>query len=152
VFDYLDEATAQEVAPAPEEQGQVPSARIEPSGWLALELDHGTVEPARLSDAELIDAVTGFERLASWVSARQAMLLAEFTRRRPEEDSFIAGREAPSPLSEFAADEVGLALRLSRTAAAGRLAVAQAVVADLPGTLAAWEAGVIDTPKVRAHR
>ncbi len=41
-----------------------------PSGWLALELDHGTVDPVRLSDAELIDTVVGFERVAAWAGAR----------------------------------------------------------------------------------
>lgn len=48
-----------------------------PSWWLALELDHGCADPAALSGNELIDAVIGFDRVASRALARQAALLAE---------------------------------------------------------------------------
>ncbi len=67
-----------------------------PSGWLALELDHGTVDPVRLSDAELIDTVVGFERVAAWAGARQAALLAEFARRRSADYSQPIRSDAPS--------------------------------------------------------
>jgi Domain of unknown function (DUF222) len=117
---------------------------------LALELDQGCSDPAGLSDAELIDAVTGFDRITSWASARQVRLLAEFARRRPGDHPLAARCDTPSRASEFAPDEVGLALRLSRTAAIGRLVMAETLVADLPGTLAAWQAGTIDTLKARA--
>ena len=137
-------------APAPEDTGQVPMAQCAPSGWLALELDHGTADPERLSDAELIDTVVGFERVAAWAGARQAALLAEFARRRPDDDSRPTRSDVPSRCSEFASDEIGLALRLSRTTASNRLVMAQVLVADLPGTLAAWEAGQLDVLKVRA--
>ncbi|HEX2301105.1 MAG TPA: DUF222 domain-containing protein, partial [Pseudonocardiaceae bacterium] len=106
--------------------------------------------PARLSDAELIDAVVGFDRLASWALARQARLLAEFARRRPADSSSGPRCDEPLLVSEFACDEVGLALRLSRSTATARLTMAETLVADLPGTLAAWETGVIDTLKARA--
>lgn len=43
-----------------------------------------------------------------------------------------------------------MALRLSRSSAMNRLAMAEALVADLPATLAAWQAGVIDSLKARA--
>jgi Domain of unknown function (DUF222) len=121
-----------------------------PSGWLALELDHGMMDPVRLSDAELIDTVVGFERVTAWAGARQAALLAEFARRRSADYSQPTRSDSPSRGSEFAPDEVGVALRLSRTTATGRLVMAQVLVADLPGTLAAWEAGTLDVLKVRA--
>jgi len=108
------------------------------------------VDPAALSDAELIEAVVGWDRLASWAQARQARLLAEFARRRPPDPWQARRSDRPSRCSEFAPDEVGLALRLSRTAAANRLAVAEALVHDLPVTLATWEAGHLDGPKMRA--
>ncbi|MGH3916796.1 MAG: hypothetical protein ACRDTC_25815, partial [Pseudonocardiaceae bacterium] len=84
--DWLDLAWLDQVAasPAPE---QAPLSQCAPSGWLALELDHGTVEPAGMSDPDLIDTIIGFDRVASWAEARQAMLLAEFARRRPRDDS-----------------------------------------------------------------
>jgi hypothetical protein len=98
----------------------------------------------------LIDAVIGFDRVASWASARQAALLAEFARRRPGVHPLAANSDTPSRCSEFAPDEVALALRLSRMTATGRLVMAKTVVGDLPNTLAAWEAGVIDSLKARA--
>lgn len=136
--------------PDPEDVGQVRCSQRVPSGVAALELDQASTDPAGLSDAELIEAVVGFDRIESWAAARQARLLAEFARRRPP-DSWQARRsERPSRCSEFAPDEVGLALRLSRPAAANRLAVATIVVEELPATLAGWEAGRLDGSKVRA--
>ncbi len=121
-----------------------------PSGWLALELDHSTADPAGLSDAALIDTIIGFDRTASWALARQARLLAEFAQRRPGDHPLAARCDTPSRASEFAPDEIGVALRLSRTTAANRLVMAETLIADLPGTLAAWQAGTIDSLKARA--
>jgi hypothetical protein len=147
--DWFDPAWLDQV-PVAEAAAEIPMSQCAPSGWLALELDHGTVDPVRLSDAELIDTVVGFERVAAWAGARQAALLAEFARRRSADYSQPTRSDAPSRGSEFAPDEVGVALRLSRTTATGRLVMAQVLVADLPGTLAAWEAGTLDVLKVRA--
>jgi hypothetical protein len=147
--DWFDPAWLDHV-PEPEDTGQLPMAQCAPSGWLALELDQRTVDTVRLSDAELIDTMVGFERVVAWAGARQAALLAEFARRRPDGYSQPTRSDVPSPCSEFASDEVGLALRLSRTTAANRLVMAQALVTDLPGTLAAWEAGQLDVMKVGA--
>jgi len=127
-----------------------PWSQCQPSGWLALELDQGTANPAALSDADLIEGIVGFERVASWAQARQAGLLAEFARRRPEDNWQARRSDTPSRCSEFAPDEVGLALRLSRTTASNRLAMAETLVHDLPHTHAVWQAGLIDTPKARA--
>jgi hypothetical protein len=138
--------------PDPEEVGQVPVSRCMPSGWSALELDKSTADPAGLSDADLIEGVVGFARISSWSDARGAGLLAEFARRRAVIDKVSGPRrsETPSPYSEFAADEVGLALRLSRTIAADRLYTAVMLSGELPDTLAAWDRGDIDTWKARA--
>ncbi|HEV2089187.1 MAG TPA: DUF222 domain-containing protein [Cryptosporangiaceae bacterium] len=103
-----------------------------------------------MSEADLIDCIVGFERVASWAQARQARLLAEFARRRPHDDPLARQSETTSRFSEFAADEVGLALRLSRTSATARLTLASTLVEELPGTLAEWERGSLDGPKVRA--
>ena len=53
------------------------------SGWLGVELDMTAAAPGGLDDAELVEAIVGFDRMASWALARQAALLAEFARRRP---------------------------------------------------------------------
>ena len=121
-----------------------------PSGWLGVELGQASAVPAALSDTDLIEGVIAFDRMASWAGARQAALLAEFARRRPDDHPLAANSDIPSRASEFAADEVALALRLSRTTAANRLVMAETLAAELPGTLAAWEAGVIDVLKARA--
>ena len=63
--------------------------RCEPSGWLALDLDSATADPARLPDDTLIEAMVGFDRLGSWAAARQARLLAELARRRPSDKALL---------------------------------------------------------------
>ncbi len=147
---WLDEAAWLDDAPRPQEIDQPPVSACAPSGWLALELDQGCADPAGLSDTGLIDAVIGFDRVSSWAGARQAVLLAEFARRRPGDHPLAANSDTPSRASEFAADEVGLALRLSRRTAVNRLVMAQTLVTELPATLAAWQAGTIDSLKARA--
>jgi hypothetical protein len=147
---WLDEAAWLSAASEPPEAAQPPVSACAPSGWLALELDQGCADPAVLSDSELIDAVIGFDRVASWALARQAVLLTEFARRRPGDHPLAANSDTPSRCSEFAPDEVALALRLSRMTATGRLVMAQTLVEELPATLAAWETGVIDSLKARA--
>jgi hypothetical protein len=144
--DWFDQVWLEQI-PEPEDIGQIPDAECAPSGWLALELDNATVDPARLSDADLIDTIMG---AASWASARQARLLAEFARRRPSDECSPDRSDVPSRCSGFATDEVALALRLSRTTAANRMTMAQVLAADLPGTLAAWQSGTIDDRKARA--
>ena len=52
--------------------------------------------------------------------------------------------------SEYAPDEVGVALRLSRGTACARIGLAWRLLATLPDTYALWEAGLIDTAKARA--
>jgi hypothetical protein len=62
---------------------------------------------------------------ASWVGARQVVLLAEFARRRPGDHPLATRCDIPLRLSEYAPDELGIALRLSRTTATNRLTMAQ---------------------------
>ncbi|MGH3938332.1 MAG: hypothetical protein ACRDTG_06805 [Pseudonocardiaceae bacterium] len=66
---WFDPAWLDEV---PESEGieQIPVSECAPSGWLALELDQATVDPTGLSDTDLIDTIIGFDRVASWASAR----------------------------------------------------------------------------------
>ena len=91
----------------------------------------------------------GFDRLASWAAARQARLLAELARRRPTDQAPYSARWAGVG-SEYAPDEVGVALRLARGTAVARVGLARRLLATLSDTHAAWEAGLIDTAKVRA--
>ena len=70
-------------------------AQMRPSGWLALELDTSTLDVESLDDREVVDAIVGFDRVASWASARQARLLAEFARRRPGDDPQAISSDRP---------------------------------------------------------
>ena len=93
-------------------------ATCAPSGWSALELDSATKDPARLSDAEVVEAIVGFDRISSWAVARQARLIAELARRRPADP--VPNEDRTSVGSRFVPDEVGVALTLARGTAAGR--------------------------------
>jgi Domain of unknown function (DUF222)/HNH endonuclease len=120
-----------------------------PSGFLALDLDTATTDPAQLSDHTLIEAMIGFDRIASWAAARQARLLAQLAARRPADKAPHSARWAGIG-SEYAPDEAGVALHLSRGTACARIGTAVRLLAVLPETHAVWEAGRIDTPKARA--
>ena len=112
--------------------------------------------PAELADDELIEAIRGWDRLASRVAAQQLAAIAELARRRPRDDiergpggHGDSGDPQVPEVSEFAVDEVAAALRLSRSAAGTRLHAAVELT-RLPVTAAALRDGVIDLPKVRA--
>ncbi|GAA1282840.1 HNH endonuclease signature motif containing protein [Pseudonocardia aurantiaca] len=121
-----------------------------PSGIAALELDVDTADPACLSDAQLIDAMVGFERQAAWAQARQARIVAEFARRRPPDAKDMAGTDRTCAASPYAPDEVGLALRLSRWSATARIGQSRELVERLPETLGLWQAGRLDERRVTA--
>ena len=101
-----------------------------PSGWLALDLDSATADPASCSTTHtLIEAMVGFDRVASWAAARQARLLAELAARRPTDQAPYSARWAGVG-SEYAPDEVGVALHLARGTACARIGTACRLLAD----------------------
>lgn len=129
------------------------------------------VDPECLEDEALVDAICGWERLASWVAAGQLAAIAELaSRRRPLDRGGVgpaggdrsggdrgggdrAGGDSGHPglpvVSEFAVDEVAAALRLSRCAAGTRLLVAVELAERLPETAAALRAGELDALRAR---
>lgn len=121
-----------------------------PSGLFALEIDTDTRDETGLSDAQLIDAIVGFERLTGWAEARQARLLAEFARRRPGDDPTLVATDKPCTIGRFAPDEVGLALKLARMTAKARLGRSVQLQQVLPETLALWSQGRLDERRVAA--
>ncbi len=148
--------TSSDWRPGFREHADIPSpgyspADVQPSGWLALEVDAATGDGgAGLDDAELVDAVVALDHLTSWAQARQARLLAEFSRRRPGDDPQAINCDRPSSISRYAPDEIGLALHLARGTAMARLGQAAHLATTLPATLQTWENGLLDLPKVRA--
>jgi hypothetical protein len=121
-----------------------------PSGMFALEIDADTRYESGLSDAQLIDAMVGFERVAAWAEARQARVLAEFARRRPGDDPTLVATDKPCAMSKFAPDEVGLALKLARMTAKARIGRSVQLAQVLPETLALWQQGKLDERRVTA--
>ena len=111
--------------------------------------------PSEVDDAELVELIQAWERLASWAAAGQLAAIAELARRRPRDlldrpgGQVDAGHRGLPEISEFAVDEVAAALRLSRPAAGLRLMTAVELT-RLPATADALRDGVLDVPKVRA--
>ena len=124
-------------------------------------------DPSEVDDAELVELIGAWERLACWAAAGQLAAIAELARRRPRDladrppgptgplsaggpaAAGDAGHPGVPEVSEFAVDEVAAALRLSRPAAGVRLHTAVELT-RLPATAAALRAGTLDLPKVRA--
>ena len=121
-------------------------ANWQPSGWLALDLDASTAHPASVSDALLIDALVGWERLIAWATARQTRVLAEFGRRRPDDPQAVMTSRVCVG-SDRAPDEVALALHLSRGTARNHLGRAAGFTETLTDTLRLLEQGRLDRGK-----
>jgi hypothetical protein len=148
VFAPMDEAWVNAVA---EEGGgeEFCVARMRPSGWLTLDLEERTGDPEKLSDADLVDSIIAWDRVVAWAGARQAAMLAEFAERRPD-TSPKNPQHAEFVLDRFAADEIGLALLLSRGTAQVRLCQARRLGMELAATRQLWEDGLVEDRKVRA--
>jgi hypothetical protein len=119
----------------------------------ALAASLSSVDLATVDDELLVEAIAGWERLASWAAAGQLAAVAELARRRRPVPAAGPGGDQGHPglpaISEFAVDEVAAALRLSRQAAGTRLHVAVEVAERLPATGAALRRGELDLAKVR---
>jgi hypothetical protein len=113
------------------------------------------VVPADLDDAELVEAMRAWERLASWVAAGQLAAVAELARRRPRDyvDNGPGHVDRGDPrvpeLSEFVVDEVASALRLTRPTAGLRVQLAVELAGRLTATAAALQTGTIDVSRAR---
>ncbi len=107
--------------------------------------------PTALRSDELLTAITAAQQTINQATARQLACVAEFAHRQPApEDPAVGGAERTNPdgVSEFAATEIGCALRISRRAA-DRLLDTALALHRLPATSAALAAGDLDLPRVR---
>ncbi len=86
----------------------------------------------------LLDTIEACEREVALLHARQLRAMAALERAR-----------AGTPLAEFAADDVSLAIRVSPSAARDRMWVARDLTRRLPRTLAALESGDLDYYRAR---
>ena len=122
-------------------------ATTAPSGLFGLEMELACAEPAALTEAELVEAMVGFERMVAWAAARQHAVVAEFGRRGG--DGSLRPVSAAVPAREWASDEVALALTVSRGSGAVRLAQAARLDGPLRATRDLLQAGEIDHSRAR---
>ena len=100
------------------------------------------------SDDELVGVICGWDRVEANASARKHAAVAELLRRRPAPGAPAdAASGLPGEWDEFASRELGAALALSSGDAEEVLALAAALEVSLPGTRAAFRAGVLTRDK-----
>jgi hypothetical protein len=105
---------------------------------------------AGLADDDLIGVILGARRMESKAAWAGMAAMREFaTRRQAMADAPSSTGKARTEVSEFAADEVAMALNLTWLSAAGSLAYACTVAERLPRTFAALCAGQIHPIHVR---
>jgi len=138
-FDVVEDCVSDEVTADS-------SFDVAPGAFAALMFE-GT-DPESLSSYDLLDAATSLGRLASWAQAKQAKMLAAFAYRRPPSGLHDDGFQQSADISRYAVEEISCALSLTRRGAENRLGLALQLTTSLPGTLAAWERGDLDWPKV----
>ena len=90
-------------------------------------------------EADLVDQVAVLERVRAAVAAAQAAVMVRFGRARVERQ--LADDVHPRDIGRGVAEELGLACRVSPTAAARRLGSARAWWFNLPHTYAALASG-----------
>ncbi|GAA3556556.1 DUF222 domain-containing protein [Microlunatus spumicola] len=100
------------------------------------------------SEADLVDQIAVLERLRAAVAAVQAATVVRFARARVERQ--LALDVHPRDVGRGIAEEIGLACRLSPTAAARRLSSARAWWFDLPQTYAALSSGAVSEQTAEA--
>lgn len=139
--------------------GPEPAAE-QPAGWIAVDggpelaAAVGRLDPKVVNDYELVEMVKAAQRVASWADAIAYTAMAELGRRRPptgrhDRGMVVGDGDEAVAVSEFAADEIGLALSISRTSAQTRLHHALDLTIRLPETLVALRRGKIDGVRAR---
>ena len=117
-----------------------------PSAELVAELSAAAAEPPGPMP-QLIDQIAAWERVASWVAAMQADVVATFAAAREMQDRHEG---APSDQAgRYAVDEIALARRVSTTAAAAGVGFARSLVEDHPQVRAGMLTGAVSTHAAR---
>ena len=102
---------------------------------------------AGLGDDDLIGIIAAARRMESKAAWAGMTALREFAARRPARAGIAV--TAGTAVSEFAADEVAMALNLTWLSAAGQIASACVIAERLPATFAALGAGQIHPVHVK---
>jgi len=102
------------------------------------------------SDDELIGAICAWDRVQSHAAARKHAAAAELIRRRPAPGCVLEGlARMPAGWEEFTGDELAPALAQSGWAATAVLELSWDLAVKLPGTAAAFRAGILQENKAR---
>jgi hypothetical protein len=100
------------------------------------------------SDDELGGAICAWDRVEAYASSRKHAATAELIRRRPAAGCEPQGpAQMPEACDEFTARELGSILGESRAAAEDMLSLAHELEVNLPGTKAAFRAGILNQRK-----
>ena len=100
-------------------------------------------------DDEVAGAISAWDRIEAWASARKHAAVAEFIRRRPRPGAAVEGAaEMPESWDESITAEVAGVLAESRPAADAMLDIAYHLEVRLPGTKAAFRDGILRQSKV----
>jgi hypothetical protein len=103
---------------------------------------------AGASDDELQGVVCGWDRVEAYASARKHAAVAEVIRRRPAPGAAVEGAaEMPEGWHEFTARELAAVLGVSQGDAERMLDLAWHLEVNLPGTKAAFLAGIVNQDK-----
>ena len=105
---------------------------------------------AGASDDELAGMISALDRAEAAACSLKHAALAEFTRRRPAPGHGPEGPAGmPAERAEFAGDEIAQLLAEGRGAAEGMLDLASDLEVKLPGTKAAFRAGIVRHAKAQ---
>ncbi len=119
---------------------------LRPGPVLAALTEQALDDLDRLDDDQLTGVLRASQRLASREAWKQALVIAEFARRR--EAALAAATAAGVPVhcraGEFPGEELAAELRITGCEAAARIETAQQLTARLPATLTAMAGGLID--------
>jgi hypothetical protein len=100
------------------------------------------------SDDELLGIICAWDRVEANASARKHTAIAEFIRRRPAPEAAVEGpARIPCGFHELAGRELGAVLGVSPGDAEGILDLAWHLEVNLPGTKAAFRAGILNQDK-----
>ncbi|WP_187366221.1 HNH endonuclease signature motif containing protein [Trebonia kvetii] len=119
---------------------------LRPGPVLAALAEQVTGDLGRLDDDQLTGVLRASQRLANREAWRQALVIAEFGRRREAQLAAATARGVPvhCRAGEFPGEELAAELRISGCEAAARIDTARQLTARLPATLAALASGLID--------
>jgi hypothetical protein len=104
------------------------------------------------ADDEVLGAVCAWDRVEAHASARKHAAVAELIRRRPGRGCALQGpAQMPAGWDEFTSAELAPALGQSRGAAEDLLGLAHDLEVKLPGTRAAFRAGIVTQDGPAGH-